>query len=146
MRNDFALLDGCSAFELDLAKTRVPIEIATDVSRRREMPIETSTSRETFRAGSSLWCFADLTLFQLRHDVVNLRMGLENTSTGHVQRGVQMTGITHDTVLIRSGMMIDTTELYRSMKLINVERERGEERERERRALNRYFRIRTQQA
>lgn len=39
-------------------------------------------------------------------------------------RGVQMTGITHDTVLIRSGMMIDTTELYRSMKLINVERER----------------------
>jgi len=53
MRNDFIVLDVCNAFELDLVKTRVPIEIATDVSRRQEMPIETSMSRETFRADSS---------------------------------------------------------------------------------------------
>lgn len=57
-------------------------------------------------------------------------------------RGVQMTGITHDTILIRSGMMIDSTELYRSVELINTDRDR-KGRGRDWCTLNRYFRIRT---
>jgi len=43
-----------------------------------------------------------------------------------------MTGITHDTILIHSRMMIDPTELYRSVELIKAERKRERERERER--------------
>lgn len=49
-----------------------------------------------------------------------------------------MTGITHDTILIRSGMMIDPTELYRSVELINagIETEGKERGERERKRMN----------
>lgn len=51
----FGLLGGCSvSISQKRGPTRAPIEIAADLSRRREMPIETSTSHETFRAASSL--------------------------------------------------------------------------------------------
>jgi len=79
--------------------------------------------------------FADLTLFELRHAAVNLRVGASRVlrlATGSM-RGVQMTVITHDTILIHSRMMIDPTELYRSVELIKAERKRERERGRERR-------------
>lgn len=95
-----------STFEFYLAKMRVPIEIASNISRRREMPIETSTSHETFRASARLFDVCGFNTFSTPTRQAESRVDLERAWL-HSMRGVQMTGITYDTILIRSGMMID---------------------------------------